>query len=176
MKNRYLGAISVLLLGFLGNAGGCSSAETVCELICDCSHCNDLEMDLVCFQYKVQEATAEAYDCSEQWEAQMTCIQEKGTCKEEESRFETRGSSSCSDTEDIGVMCMSQADCDAIGFPGPLTCTVNRCLAKVCSGNGANCSSDADCTGSGPELCDDEEVAVRKCVEAASGGDVPGPF
>jgi len=176
MKNRYWGAGSVLLLGFLSMAEGCSSAETVCELICDCIHCSDSDKDRTCLQYKTREAVAEAYDCSTQWEAHMACIQEQGTCNEEESSFVLRGLGSCSETQDIGMTCMSQSDCDAVGFPFELTCTAGRCVAKVCSGTFYNCSSDANCVGSGVVLCTAEEDAVRECVENASGGGGPKFF
>lgn len=176
MNNRYWGAGAIVLLGFLTSLGGCSSGRTVCELICDCSHCNDFETDLVCFQFESQEAVAEAYDCAEQWEAQMTCIQEKGTCDEEKAEFETRGPSTCSDTQDVGVTCMTAADCSGVGNPDSVTCTANTCVIKVCSGNGGSCSVDSDCTGSGAELCEAEQIKVQECISKASGEGGPGFF
>lgn len=176
MMNRTFGFVSCLIFGFLGTSSGCSSAQATCDLVCECEHCGDALRDFTCFQYEALEAETDAYECSDPWEAYVTCIQEKGTCDEKEARFSTRESGTCSDTQDFGASCMTNADCDMLGFPDPLTCVNNVCAYKVCSGSAKSCASDAECTGIGPDLCDTEQEAVSDCIDKASGGAAPKLF
>src|SRR5689334_142122 len=144
MMNRYLGVASFLVVGLLGLTQGCSSAQTTCDIVCDCQHCGDFAEDTTCFLYKVQEASADSYGCLGKWDEYMSCVQEKGTCNEKEARFTTKKNGTCSDTQDLGLTCMATADCDVIGFPDPVTCVNNMCTYKVCSGGSDNnCTSDA---------------------------------
>jgi hypothetical protein len=173
MMIRYVLTGSALFFGLATAMSGCSSARTVCELMCECEHCSDPREDVTCAEYEAQEAAVEAYECSEQWEALMTCIQEKGTCDEKESNFSTRGNGNCNDTQDLGTPCTTNADCPSAGFPVPPTCSNGMCVLTSCEDSGTPCSSNDDCKGEGPDLCDDEEQDLGECVDAASGGAGP---
>lgn len=50
------------------------------------------------------------------------------------------------------------------------------CNNSACSTSGETCETNDDCIGTGDDLCDGEEAAVRDCVQAASGGVSPSPF
>jgi hypothetical protein len=177
MMNRYLGIGSLLFLGLLGTSSGCSSAQSTCELQAECGHWSDQLRDYQCFFYRAQEEAAQAYECSDQWEDYMACVQEKGTCNEKESEFTTRENGKCNETEAIGgVTCMSNADCDAIGSSDPLSCVNNECAFAVCSGDNDRCTSDADCIGIGEDVCESKIEAVQTCVDKASGGVSPNFF
>lgn len=176
MNMRYVMAGGLLALGFFGMAPGCSSAQTVCELACECQHCSDPTEDVTCYAYKVQEAEAQAYACDDAWEALMTCVQEKGTCNEKEAQFSTRANGTCSDTQMVGGNCMTNADCQQIGIPGKTACTNGMCVVYRCSGGGQSCDTDADCAGNGEELCDKEKTDVADCIDKASGGAPPKGF
>jgi hypothetical protein len=117
MMIRYLLTGSALFFGLATAMSGCSSARKTCEIMCECEHCSDPREDITCAEYEAQEAAAEAYECSEQWEALMTCIQEKGTCDEKEANFSTRGNGNCvmSMCEDSGNPCSSNGDCKGEG-------------------------------------------------------------
>lgn len=74
----------LLLLSLVGASADCSRAQVICELVCDCMHCNDHDEILVCAQYSRQEDMADAYGCGEAWSALSICIEERGTCDETE--------------------------------------------------------------------------------------------
>lgn len=156
---------AAILVGMSAPVMGCSSAESVCSLMCECEHCNDYSEMATCSQLTTVESIAEAYECSEQWEAYMSCIEDKGTCDEEEANFRTTGDGSCSDTEPLGNSCATNADC-SFGPPGGF-CQGGECMARVCANSGgAWCETNADCPGA--PLCETEEEAVDKCIDNAS--------
>lgn len=176
MIQRYIGVGALFVLGLLGSASGCSSAQSTCELMAECGHWGYELRDFTCFFYRAQEEAALAYECGDQWDAYMTCVQEKGTCDEKAARFTTRENGQCDETRALGVTCMTNADCDAIGFPDPLTCVDNSCAFRVCSGTTTNCSSDSDCIGIGEDVCENQIENVQTCVDKASGGVSPDIF
>jgi hypothetical protein len=175
MNIRTMLAGLVLSMGFFGMSSGCSSARSTCALVCECEHCGDLAEELTCTEYDVDEAIAQAYGCDDAWEAYMTCVQEKGTCDAERARFTTRANGTCSETDNLGVSCMTNADCQ-LGLPGATSCSAGACVASRCSNGGDYCAVDNDCLGQGEELCDDARDKVDQCIEDASGGAPPQQF
>jgi len=143
MNIRYVLAGVVLFGGLATTSSGCSSAQSTCDLVCDCEHCGDPKEDVTCLEYEAQEAEADAYECSDAWEKYMTCVQEKGTCNEKEANFSTRSNGTCSDTDNLGFNCATDADCQN-GFPGKVTCSGGSCVASRCSGRGDYWETNAD--------------------------------
>lgn len=91
---------------------GCSRASAVCEVICECEHCNDQAKVEACNQLETAEDVASAYDCSEQWDAYGTCVEERGVCDATEARFSTRndmGEDRCQDEADDLDSCIDKA-------------------------------------------------------------------
>lgn len=86
MKRTIL-ASAIVLLGFSFSTMGCSRAAAICEITCECEHCNDQAQLEVCNQLGTAEDLASAYDCSDKWEAYTVCVEERGTCDAKESRF-----------------------------------------------------------------------------------------
>lgn|GEM_PF-2782531 len=174
MMIRHVLTGASVFLGFAVASFGCSSAQSVCQLICECQHCSDRTEEFTCAELEAQQASAEAYECGEKWEALLTCVEEKGTCNEKEADFTTRESGSCSDTQDIGGSCSTNADCQqGGGFPGNVTCSAGVCKVSVCTGSSSPCTSNDDCMGQGDDLCENEAEALENCIDAASGGAAP---
>lgn len=91
---------------------GCSRASAVCDVICECEHCNDQAKVEACNQLETAEDVASAYDCSEQWDAYGTCVEERGVCDAKEARFSTRndmGEDRCQDEADKLDSCIEKA-------------------------------------------------------------------
>ncbi len=111
MKSTIL-ASALVLFGFSFATMGCSRATVICELACECEHCNDQNEVESCNQLRTAEDVASAYDCSEQWDAYTVCVEERGTCDATEARFSTRddaGDDRC-ETESVAVNdCISKA-------------------------------------------------------------------
>lgn len=97
---RSIFAYALIGFGLSSSIVGCSRAAAVCELVCECEHCNDQTKTEACNTLETAENVATAYDCSDKWEAYTTCIEDRGTCDEKESRFSTRddaGDDKCQD-------------------------------------------------------------------------------
>jgi len=111
MKRSIL-ASAFVLLGFSFSITGCSRASVVCDLICECEHCNDQAKVEACNQLGTAEDVADAYDCSDKWEAYTVCVEERGTCDNKEARFSTRndaGEDRCQDESDALSDCIDKA-------------------------------------------------------------------
>lgn len=160
---------AMLLIGPLAaSTAGCGSqAAAVCDLVCECEHCNDYEEDLTCIQLEGQADVAEAYECADQWDAWATCVEEKGECDADEARFSTSGGSgSCSGSEPTGDACTTDTDCG-----GNESCQGGMCARRVCAGDGSSCQSDADCPGQ--DRCASERDALSGCIDDSSAHDGP---
>jgi len=77
-----------LLLGLAASAG-CSRAQIVCDIVCECEHCSDEREILVCADYATQEDVADAYGCGDAWNTYTVCIEEQGTCDANEANYST---------------------------------------------------------------------------------------
>jgi hypothetical protein len=111
MKRTIL-SIFLVGLGLSASVMGCSRAAAVCEVICECEHCNDQAKIEACNQLGTAEDVAAAYACSDQWDAYTTCVEERGTCDATESRFSTRndmGEDRCQDEVDDLDDCIDKA-------------------------------------------------------------------
>lgn len=148
--NRGLPALATafVLAGLLGlsSTTSCKSqAATLCDLVCDCRHCSDLDRDLTCAGYGAQQDVANAYGCESQWENWASCFEDNGECNEETATFSTQGTGSCSGQRDLGIACTDNTQCTG---PGQPTCQSGTCVARVCAGEtntGMMCMTNADC-------------------------------
>jgi hypothetical protein len=161
---------AMLLIGPLAAAGCGSRASQICDLVCECEHCNDYAEDINCIQLQAQQDIAETYECSDQYEAWATCVEEKGECDEDEARFSTSGNGSCSGSLPLGISCAADADCG--GFSA--TCQSGMCVQRVCAGTDDqfSCETDSDCPGQ--DRCTDEEQELSECISdsSAHGGPI----
>jgi hypothetical protein len=146
----------------------CDQPSRICDLICECEHCNDIIEDYRCQAADASQDIAEVYGCDGEWEAYADCVENEGECNEEEARFSTRAAGSCSGTTDTGFTCMVDADCDQVGINGG-TCGANMtCEVRACNdGSGIPCSSDAECTN-GEDKCAVESEELARCMHEAS--------
>jgi hypothetical protein len=159
---RTLATSLPLLFGLATMSTGCTSAASVCAMVCECEHCNTYTEDSRCHSMEKAEAEAEAYECGEKYVAVLSCIEEKGTCDEERVNFTTRGPGNCA-TQSIGMSCMTDVDC----FGNNPTCSNGMCMESRCEGSGDPCSDDGDCED-GPDLCQDERDSLSECIVDAS--------
>lgn len=159
---------ALLLIGPLASAGCGSQASQLCDLACECEHCNDYEEDLNCVQLQAQQDIAEAYECSEEWEAWASCVEEKAECDEDEARFSTSGSGSCSGSMPLNFSCATDTDCGGFGA----SCQAGMCVQRVCAGtDGFSCETNDDCPGE--DRCGDEQQDLNECIDDSSAHDGP---
>ncbi|NUQ75020.1 MAG: hypothetical protein HUU21_15830 [Polyangiaceae bacterium] len=151
---------------------GCGSrASAVCDLICECEHCNDYEEDVQCEAIETTAEMAAVYECADQWEAWATCLEERGRCEETEANFTTATAGSCSGKTNTNFPCMNNGDCQSTFGPASL-CESGMCSQRTCAGSDIPCESNNQC--SGEDQCDAEEDALDDCVDnASSHGGVP---
>jgi len=103
---------ALVLFGFSFATMGCSRATVICELVCECEHCNDQDKIEQCNSVNAAEDVASAYDCGEQWDAYTVCFEERGTCEVKESRFSTddaMGDNKCQTEFQAIYDCVSKA-------------------------------------------------------------------
>lgn len=156
----------LVALSALGTACG-SRAGTLCDLVCECEHCNDYTETFTCDTIETSLRIAEAYGCESEWESYADCVEQKGTCDAKEVRFTTAEPGSCTSEYDAQIPCVGDAECAVIGSA---TCVNGSCHGKACTGSGQPCSSDGECTGNGADRCATEAEALSKC-EADSSDD-----
>jgi hypothetical protein len=174
------GLVAWLALGAVATMPSCTSMPTtLCDLECECEHCNDWEYDFECAQQEMGQEVAEAYDCTSEWDAWASCVEEQGECDEEAARFSTHALGSCSGTMDLGIPCTDDAECEQMGGYSA-NCSGGSCQMKSCAGQDVPCQSNSDCP-TGEDKCGTEEEALEECVDGASevsliffgGGDQP---
>ncbi|MDI1447508.1 hypothetical protein [Polyangium sp. 6x1] len=102
---------AALLLGLAVASSGCSRAQVVCDLVCECQHCSDEDEVKTCEQYATRETVADAYDCGDAWTTYTVCVEERGTCDEKEANFSTvkDNNDACQDEEDALNSCIDAA-------------------------------------------------------------------
>ena len=102
-----------LIVSLSAAVPACSQAQTICDLKCDCEHCNDVKRDDVCATYEAKLEVAEAYGCEAEWEDLASCIEEYGACSEQHLHFSTLGRGICVNSfcVDSQVPCKLDVDC-----------------------------------------------------------------
>jgi hypothetical protein len=82
MNIRRIGALVALALGsIMLSATGCgSSAADVCDEKCDCEGCNSDEYDLCTITTEAAIDRADAYDCSDKYDALEECQLKRSRC------------------------------------------------------------------------------------------------
>lgn len=159
-------------------AGGCASQpQTLCDLVCECEHCNDYAEEAECARREAELAVAEAYGCESEWEAYATCIEDDGTCDEQKARFSTQGPGQCSGVLDTQFPCTMADECQQFGGETVWTCIAGMCSGKSCAGGGnAPCRQDNDCDG-GADKCGLQASNLNECQTQATGHTFGGsPF
>jgi hypothetical protein len=111
--HRNILAGAFLALGLVVSGAGCSRAQVMCDLICECEHCNDQEKVVACDAIQAEEDVADVYGCAEKWEALTVCVEEKGTCDEDQADWDTTdndtGENRCDDEQDALNDCIDDA-------------------------------------------------------------------
>jgi hypothetical protein len=146
---RTLGMSLSLVFGALLTTS-CSTSTAICEAVCECEHCNKYAELAQCRSAEKAEAIADAYGCSDKYEAVAECTLSKGTCDEKTANFSTIGEGTCTDNP-TGISCATDADCSGD------TCVNTACVERRCNGSGSRCSTGADCIGEGTDGCADEK-------------------
>lgn len=163
---RRLLATAILLCPVMF-APACDQPSRICDLVCECEHCNDLSEDYLCERVSASQDIAAIYECDAEWSAYADCVEDKGTCDEDGANFTTRETGSCSNTANSGLSCTGDSDCVNTGIPGA-RCENMSCVYTACNdGNGQPCSTDSDCPG-GEDKCMSEAEKLSECITAAS--------
>ncbi|MBI4704023.1 MAG: hypothetical protein HY744_23185 [Deltaproteobacteria bacterium] len=168
-----MSTVRMTLVGLLASAlVACGSlATTICELECDCEHCNDIKEELECTDREAEMEKADIYGCLDQWEAWASCVENNGECNEQKADWSTRGPGKCA-TGPVGMSCTTGADC--AGYPGS-TCDGTQCVSQQCADMGMPCDSDDDCPG-GEDRCADEIKSYGECMDKATSLSGAGPW
>jgi hypothetical protein len=161
---------AAILLSPIFLAPACDQPSRICDLVCECEHCNDLAEDYGCEQISASQEIAEIYECLDEWKAYADCYEDKGTCDEEEANFTTQEEGSCSATASSGIACTDNTECLNVGFEGA-RCEDMLCVYTACAGSGDQpgqpCTSNSDCQ-SGTDKCAEEGATYAECLTDAS--------
>lgn len=158
---RLSALLTILFPVFL--ATSCTSlAGSVCDAICECEHCNDIEEDELCLLWEAQEEISSVYECESAFEDYATCYEDKGRCEEKEANFSTHASGSCIPNYNSGMTCTDATEC----YMPDATCDNGTCHHRGCSADGSYCDNDSDCAGD--DLCREENQRLMECIDAAS--------
>ena len=146
---------------------GCeSSAQTVCDLVCECEHCSDLDYELTCAGYDWRQDLANTYGCEGQFDAWASCVEGSGKCNERTASFTTMAIGSCSGSQATNYTCTAHVDCTSV-FGAGATCEGTQCNTRLCASTGIPCQSDVDCV-QGVDLCSEEANTLYTCQNDAS--------
>jgi hypothetical protein len=111
--------VNAVFLLAMASAAGCSRAQVVCDLICECEHCSDEDEIKTCAALSTREDVADAYDCGDAWSTYTLCVEEQGTCDEKDARYSTVDDNAnedrCRDEQDAVSACIDAAS-DHGGF------------------------------------------------------------
>ncbi len=83
LKNLARHLALALLLAFpiaVGGGAGCGTAYQVCDVVCDCTKCNDRTWDECELEINRMLDTAEAYDCVDEMDTFVDCVQNDSEC------------------------------------------------------------------------------------------------
>src|SRR5262245_32862443 len=168
MKTTRLAWIPASALLALWFAGCGTNVSNVCELMCECEHCNDYEEDARCANLQWQADVADAYECNEQLDKLASCFEDNGTCDDKNATFSTNDRGSCSAKGETGLDCTPDPGvCSTFG--NGATCEGGTCKYRACSGNGGQqpCETDGDCPV-GDDRCQEEKEDLAQCEVDAS--------
>jgi hypothetical protein len=146
-----------------------SEATTICDLECDCEHCNDFASEVRCDERNAEHDVADAYGCADVWDTWATCYEDKGSCDESKATYSTvqQTAGSCSNESSTGKACPNgNSDCTS-GVPDQY-CAAGMCKFKSCAGSGVPCTSNSQCSSGGQDRCASEQKTLGDCVTKAS--------
>lgn len=156
---------SVVALGSVGLAASCSQVGALCDLICDCEHCNEIQESARCDALALDQEFAGIYECGSAWETWAECVENKGQCREDDATFTTRELDYCASFIDLNTPCAGNADCNQ----PEAFCNNGSCMRRSCNSDPQQpCSSDSDCP-TGPDQCEQERELLDDCTQASAG-------
>lgn len=165
---------ALLLLSPVTLAPACDQPSRICDLICECEHCNDIVEELRCEAASASQEVAEIYGCLDEWTAYADCFENEGTCIEDEANYTTREDGSCSEVYDSGLNCTDNSDCLQLGGIIGARCEGMTCVYDSCAdSNGQPCISNSECPG-GEDKCGEELEKLAECENEASAHDSVG--
>ena len=112
--------------------------EAYCEEQRDCIGGNDKDLEACIVSMDYMEDVADEQGCADEYEARFECREAETKC----------------DSQDTGVFCQSNADCNAIGG--------GSCSDQTCKIKGLVLAD--------PEACQPEERAFQQCAVINTGG------
>lgn len=82
LSHTLLSAFLLTPLALALGGPGCGQAVTVCDLVCECTHCSDRAEDACIINVDRMIETAAAYDCTEDFDKYVECIEKDGDCND----------------------------------------------------------------------------------------------
>jgi hypothetical protein len=156
----------VALLGSVLVVAACDRSDALCDLVCECEHCNDVRSKHECASGDRDQDFAAAYGCADEWDAYADCVEDNGRCEDRQASFTTRVSGSCSLPQSIPTGCTRDADCQP--YTPNATCAGGSCTYLTCADGGGFCSDDSDCPN-GEDLCRVTHIDLLTCVADGNG-------
>jgi hypothetical protein len=77
---RHAALAAALALPFAISSQGCGTAYSVCDVVCECTHCNDRTHDECIIGVDRLLDVGDAYDCSEDVDAYLDCVENDSDC------------------------------------------------------------------------------------------------
>jgi hypothetical protein len=102
---------AVLAPGCAGNPG------ELCDLRCECTHCNDLAEEFCLIDEQADQDRADAYDCADEYDTWIECAIDHNDCNDENNNFTI--DESCSDERQELVECEANASSLTSAQQGP---------------------------------------------------------
>lgn len=65
---------------------GCGSYSALCEAAAECNRANDLDVEACVSNFETEAEVASIYGCEEEWDLLVICIEDEGSCEDDEYR------------------------------------------------------------------------------------------
>ena len=157
----------VLALGPVGLAGCGTSADSICDEICDCEGCSDDEHAECVDDIEDSERAAENEGCEDQFDEAMSCIDDQLECRS--GNIDADGCDG--ELEDLDD-CMDSSVSIGGGTGGTNVC---QRAADLCGGGGVppeQCTGQIECASrciTDFDSCDQSNTALTDCVVGCTG-------
>jgi hypothetical protein len=135
--------------GLTSNA--CGLAEEYCDTKCECELCNDRKYDECVIEMDAEIDRADAYECTEDYDAYAECVISDASCEDENWGLE--GDDCANEYEDLydciddasdlgqtGPVTMCSCSCTCTGGPTVTACEGTGCCMSGCQ---AQCAAMA---------------------------------
>ena len=165
---RFLALGSLLGLALLAAPACSGQPGTLCDLQCECEHCNDVEEDVTCEAYATQRDVSEIYDCLAEWRTGPTASRRRAPATRTRRASPPTSRARARTGAGLGLSLRQQRRVHA---------ELGRCLllfGRHLPGanlhrrpRGYTCATSDECPD-GEDRCGDEAADLAECIDDAS--------